>query len=247
MSEIKTPDGSVVRDVRLGRIKQFDERSRLFKATAGIETMPFRSYTWRVGYPLVTLDQKSEGSCVGFAWAHELAARPVALNGIDAFVARELYYGAQKLDEWPGGAYPGASEFYEGTSVLAGAKACKALGVITEYRWAFGLDDVRRSIGYKGPVVLGLNWYEGMFEPKDDGQISPTGERLGGHAILANAVDEKRKRVLLHNSWGPTWGRPTAASCWLSFDDLGRLLHEQGEACIPAGRRSASIPKPTAH
>ena len=236
MSEIKTPDGSVVRDVRLGRFPQFDIRSRMFKATIGVDSLPFRSYTWRVGYPLLALDQGAEGACIGFAWAHELAARPVAVAGMNAGVARQIYYDAQKLDEWPGGAYPGASEFYEGTSVLAGAKACKAIGLIAEYRWAFGLNDLRKALGYKGPAVLGINWYDGMMNPDPDGRIQPTGPYLGGHAILAYAVSEKHKRVYLHNSWGPEWGRPTAASCWLSFDDMDRLLHEEGEACVPVRR-----------
>lgn len=226
-------DGSIVADRRLGRLKQFDQRSRMFRAVAGIENKPFRSYTWRVGRlytaPIV-LDQGSEGACVGFAWAHELAARPVCARDVNYNLGRSIYRDAQALDEWD-------DEDAEGTSVLAGAKAVKAMGRITGYSWAFGLDDLRRAIGYKGPAVLGLNWYDGMFEPANDGRIRPVGPLLGGHAILANGVDEKRQRVWLWNSWGPAWGRPYYGSCYLTFDDLGLLLYEQGEACIPSGRK----------
>lgn len=206
----------------------------------GIEDKPFRSYTWNLpiksyspphpNLERLALDQGTEGACVGFAWAHEIAARPWSDPNITDDYAIAIYRWAQQNDEWPG-------ENYSGTSVLAGAKAVTEwLSRIKEYRWAFGLDDVRRTIGYKGPVVLGINWYEGMFRPDSTGRIQPTGSLMGGHAILAYRVDERNKRIYLWNSWGQDWweGGPW---CFLTFEDLGRLLSEQGEACIPVVRR----------
>lgn len=215
------------RDPRLDRVPEFDPASRRFRAVEGIEQLPFRGYTWRVP---VSLDQGREGACVGFGWAHELAARPWPIPGITNSEAFGIYYWARQHDEWPG-------ENYDGTSVLAGAKAVTEwLPYVKEYRWAFGLDDVRRTIGYRGPVVLGLNWYEGMFEPQPDGRIQPTGGLMGGHCILAYSVSEHLRIVRLWNSWGPDWWQG-GAWCYLTFDDLDRLLHEQGEACIPVTRR----------
>lgn len=210
----------------LDRLVEFDERSRAYPIRALVPA-GFRSYTWRAN---AYLNQGREGACVGFAWSHELAARPWPVKGITDETARVIYREARKVDQWPGEDYPG-------TSVIAGAKVAQSQGYITEYRWAFGLDDLRRAIGYKGPAVLGLNWYEGMSAPDADGYIRPTGSVAGGHAILAYSVSETGHFVRLHNSWGASWGQNGA--CRISFDDLDRLLHEQGEACVPVVRRYA--------
>jgi hypothetical protein len=137
--------------------------------------------------------------------------------------AREIYTLAQTLDEYPG-------EAYSGTSVLAGAQAAQQLGRISAYHWALDLDDVLRTLSFVAPVVLGVWWFEGMENPDGSGYIHVTGDRLGGHCICLRAVDPGRKRVTLRNSWGKAWGMKGDA--YLSFDDLDRLLADQGEACI---------------
>jgi hypothetical protein len=234
----KLRDGSEVLDPRLDRLVQFDERSRQFPVRELVKELPFRSFSWR---PTMYLDQGTEGACVGYSMAHELVARPYMVQGVNKELAQHIYWEAQKIDPWPGGAYPGASPFYEGTSVLAGVKVLQRLGKVLEYRWAFSLEDVRRTIGYKGPVVFGLNWYTGMFDPDEHGQIRPTGRLAGGHAILGYRVDEKNERVWLHNSWGEDWGFVDrtfgGGKAWLTFSDLIRLLHEDGETCVPVIRR----------
>lgn len=214
--------------VKFGRLVQFDERSRGYPIRSILRGEPRkpRSYTWRC---TEYLDQKAEGACVGFSIAHELIARPAEVTGITAVQARAIYKRAQKLDQWPG-------ENYEGTSVLAGMKAMQELhpGKVGEYRWAFGLSDVLRTVSYYGPVVLGIPWYEGMTSPTADGVIRATGQVLGGHAILCNGVSVKTNMVRLHNSWGVDWGK--GGDCFLSFKDLEKLLYEDGEACVPEKR-----------
>lgn len=210
----------------LGRRVEFDERSRQFPIRTLIRGAPQpRSYTWKCP---VTLDQGFEGACVGHAFAHEAAARPVKVRDISEAIATEVYSRARQLDQWEG-------ENYDGTSILAGAKACVERGWYREYRWAFNFEDVLLTLGYRGPVVLGLNWYEGMAEVDERGFLQVAGRVLGGHAILANGVNLSLKAVRLHNSWGPGWGHNGEA--FISFDDLRRLLSEDGEACIPIGRK----------
>lgn len=214
--------------VALGRLPEFDERSRAYPIRTLLSTLEPRSYTWAVpglGHPL---DQGTEGACVGFAWSHEAAARPVVETGITNEYARQVYHDAQRVDEWPG-------EDYEGTSVLAGAKVMLERGTITEYRWCFGIGDVLATVSRHGPVVLGINWYEGMFDPGVDGYLNVTGGIAGGHAILCSGVNVRRQDVTLYNSWGPAWG--DGGRALLSWDDLGRLLAEDGEACAPMRRR----------
>lgn len=217
----------------------FDERSRQYPVRTLVADKPPRSYTWSCyGW----LDQGSEGACVGFGWSHELIARPAVIT-VDNQFARKLYRRAQQLDDFPG-------ENYQGTSVLAGAKAILESGYMKEYRWAFGLNDLIMAIGYLGGAVLGLNWYEGMFDHDSKHFIHATGSLAGGHCILANGlklvkldsskmlsldnIDLNKSYVRLHNSWGNKWG--LNGECFMSLTDLDRLLHEDGEACIPVTR-----------
>lgn len=93
------------------------------------------------------------------------------------------------------------------------------------------------SVGYHGPVVLGVNWYEAMFEPDEEHTLHVEGDIAGGHALLCNAVSLKRQAVWLSNSWGLDWGFNGGA--WLGFEDLQRLLEEEGEACVPVRVRHA--------
>jgi len=229
---VKLRDGSTVRDPRLARLKQFDERSRRYPVKATVSATRPRSYTWPCAQHL---DQGREGACVGFSITHELVARPVEVKGLDGKFAKELiYWEAQRTDDWEGGSYPGAKPVYEGTSVLAGMKIAKKLGYITEYRWAFGLDDLVMAVGHRGPAVLGLVWYDGMFEPYSCGHLHVEGDVAGGHAILCKGVNVEDRYFVLHNSWGPSWGRGGDAR--ITWAEMDRLLHEEGEACIPTQR-----------
>lgn len=231
------------------RLEQFDERSRAYPILALIasDAQP-RSYTWRCD---TYNDQGREGACVGFSLSHELAARPkVVPTGPD--VATAIYRRAQQLDPWPG-------EDYEGTSVLAGVKAVQEMknqwgnAYIREYRWAFGVDDLILAVGYKGPAVLGVNWYSDMFDTDADGFLRVSGSHVGGHAILCNGfkvvktnsalpiswdnLDRDKSYFKLHNSWGPDWG--VAGVGKVTVNDMNRLLSERGEACIPLVRSFA--------
>lgn len=227
-------DGTQVEDPRLDRLVEFDEQSREYPIQEALAATTPRSYTWRTNS---WLDQGREGACVGFAVAHELAARPAEVQGLtNDFARTRIYWEAQKIDPWAGGAYPGASPQYEGTSVLAGVKIAHGLGYFKEYRWCFGIDDVVMALGYNGPVLLGIPWYSGMYSPGADGFIQPTGSVVGGHAILAKAVNVKDRTITLHNSWGRDWGRDGAAR--ITWDHLSTLLQQRGEGVTMIKRRS---------
>lgn len=229
--KIVLKDGTTTEDPRLDRLVEFDERSREYPIRTLVAGKAPRSYTWSLP---VYLDQGQEGACVGFSWSHELAARPAPVAGITNETARQTYFQAQNLDSWPGGAYPGASPFYEGTSVLAGAKAVMAQGKIKEYRWAFTTENALLAIGHQGPGILGCWWYEGMSNPDEKGFIRPTGRRLGGHAIVVRGVSVKNKTVRLSNSWGTNWG--VGGDCFMTWDDFDKILKDDGEFCIPVTR-----------
>jgi hypothetical protein len=153
MFELK--NNTITKDKRLDRVIQFDERSRNFPIRQLVADKAPRSYTWRCQE---WLDQGTDGACVGFGIGHEIISRPAeVLARIGRRYAKEkIYWEAQKIDEWKGGSYPGASPFYEGTSVLAGLKVAQKAGWADGYRWSFSLDDLILGVGYNGPAVLGL-------------------------------------------------------------------------------------------
>ena len=213
----------------LDRRVSYDEKSRAFPAVAlpRLQAKVPRSYTWGL---YAQLDQGSEGACVGFGWAHELAARPAIVTNITNDVGRLIYHDAQRVDEWPG-------EAYEGTSVLAGAKTVQARGFMQSYHWCFSLDELVLAVGYQGPVVMGTWWNEGMFDTDDDGRFTDaqvTSDHAGGHCWLVRGVSLKRSEFLCRNSWGPDWG--LYGDFRLTFSQMDHLLHDQGEACVPEGR-----------
>jgi len=211
------------RDRTFDREVRYDEKSKQYPLRATFQKLASdepRSYTWSCP---VTLDQGPDGACVGYSITQEIAARP-KMHLVDPPLAERIYREAKTIDEWAG-------EDYEGTSVLAGMKVAQRLGYFTAYRWAFSLNDALVGVSRKGPGILGCWWYEGMFEPDAHGLIHPTGEAVGGHAILVNGVSVTRRTVRLHNSWGPSWG--TNGECEMPWDEFEFLLHDDGEFCIP--------------
>lgn len=267
MANIQLKGGAQTSDPRLGRIPQFDQRSRLYPIrtfkVAGKQIADHnpQSKSWDLNE---YLDQGSEGRCVEYSICHELLAQPeeVELNLVEQILAGKLiYWPAQHEDEWEGGSYPDADPFYEGTSVLAGIRVTARLGFYTEYHWAFSLEDAVVALGHVGPLVLGMNWYDGMSTPDEDGFLPVTGEIVGGHAILSPAITIKytslslweriknlffpgsvpfkkvnleKSYLTLHNSWGPLWGENGRAK--LKLADFDRLRKEGGEVCLITGR-----------
>jgi len=228
-------NGTIVTDHRLDRIPSFDRESRKFCITSRLETSaPIQTKMWELEH---YLDQGQEGACVGFGISHELLATPKDapypyVN--NEYAKEQIYWEAQKIDPWPGGAYPGASPFYEGTSVLAGVKIAKSIGWFDSYYWAFSLNDLMKGVSQEGPAVLGVNWYEGMMDTDAAGYIRPTGSCIGGHCICAIGINKEDEYFTLHNSWGDCWGDD--GRCRISFADMRRLLNENGEACFFVGR-----------
>lgn len=234
-------DGTTPVDPRLGRIPKTDLRNNQHLIRTLIEQkndgkLPtLRSYTWPCDQ---VLDQGQEGACVGFGFAHELIAVPRPVEGVTNQYAREeLYWNIQRNDEWPGGSYPGADPQYEGTSVLDGAKWMKSDGWYDEYRWAENERDLALALGHHGPAVIGVDWYEGMFEPDEWGFLNLTGSVQGGHCILVKGVKirgETDGYYTVHNSWGESWGVDGTAR--ISRQNMDYLLKSNGEACVPVVR-----------
>ena len=172
-------------------------------------------------------DQGYLPHCVAFSWVHWLEDGPIThfyknrdfdpsyLNESrhekhqPLFNPASIYNEAQKIDEWVG-------EDYDGTSVRAGAKILRQLGVVSEFRWASTLDEVVQTVLHLGPMVVGTWWYSDMFYPDKNGLIKATGHKAGGHAYVITGVNVKKQRFRIKNSWG---------RC---FDDQTEILTESG-------------------
>lgn len=216
-----------------------DERSKNYPVSEIIEDKgTIKEMLWKEG---AVLDQGREGACVGFGWMGEVLCEPVApkiqpMAKVANELAKSYYKRAQKIDEWPG-------EDYEGTSVLAGAKIMQEEGYIGEYRWCFGIEDLRDAVINLGPVVIGVPWYQGMYETDRDGIVKVDGDKVGGHCILVTGYipnkiinDEEHEVFRWRNSWGNDYG--IDGSGFIRYTDLNELLKNGGEACIPVDRKA---------
>lgn len=175
----------------------------------------------------VWLDQGREGACTGFGTAHALATPPLPWSTVDTEMARALYLEAQRQDEWEG-------EDYSGSSINGVMKAARLAGYISEWYWCQSLLEVRHALSNHGPVVIGVNWYEGMFDTDEQGSIHVTGQIMGGHALMLagyKTLKDGTRVYRLENSWGQDWGHN--GGCWITESDLQRLLEEHGEFACP--------------
>lgn len=206
--------------------------------TATAATTP-RSYTWGLN---TTLDQLKTPRCVGYSAAHEIGARP-RVYPISASLGDEIYELAQSIDREEG------RHWDEGASILAGAKALRKLGFLSEFRWAKSAAEFAVGVSRIGPGLLGVDWTEDMMSPDSDGYIWPTGDNLGGHAVADRGYRKPGRlsvsgRHIIQNSWGPRWGgrgpigRKAPPGCAFLTDEALQTLLDRpyADACIPVIR-----------
>lgn len=214
-----------MREYGLGRLPSKDERDNNYLIRSAF---PLKASTRKYRYYNAGGWFGNQGQmpfCVGYSWVHFLEGAPITHNNIPPPVVDPtyLYNEAQKVDEWEGISY-------EGTSVRAGAKVLQTLGFISNYNWAFDNETLLYTILEISPVVIGVNWYDSMFDSDSNGVIKVGGSIAGGHAILVDGVNTMTKKYRLKNSWGKSFGRN--GFCYISFDDMSRLISEDGEIAI---------------
>lgn len=207
-------------------IPNWDQKNNLFLVSAFdcFTTGGHRANILRKKF--VWLDQGREGACTGFGTTHVLASTPNSRPGVTYDTAIGIYQEAKRQDEWPG-------EDYDGSSVNGAMKAARLKGYITEWHWCKTLAEIQHALSYHGSVVIGVNWYEDMFEPDVNKTVHIGGALAGGHALMLAGYQSYNgaRRYRLENSWGKTWG--DNGGCWISESDLMRLLDENGEFSVP--------------
>lgn len=173
---------------------------------------------WKTWRDWAFLDQGATPHCVGFGWAGWSDCLPVMGDYTD-IDAHRIYYECKLIDGEPG--------VENGSYVRSGAKAMKNRGRLTTYYFASSVEEAADYVRRVGPVVLGIDWYAGMYEPTAFGVIKPTGSLEGGHCILWRGV--QGCYALLRNSWGKDWG--VKGDCRITLRNLKYLFANWGEAC----------------
>lgn len=182
------------------------------------------------------LDQGREGACVGHGVTNVLRHHPrVRLRVLDAQqLAFGMYYGSRRIDEWPG-------EDYDGTSVNAGMKLARELGLLVSWRWCVGAGEVRDALLLgQGPVAIGIPWSESMYVTGPHGLVTVTGAQVGGHCLMVDGYSRRATHdgvsgpfFRWQNSWGPSYG--VGGYGFVPFDTMVQLLAEIGEAAVVVG------------
>lgn len=290
---VELRDGTTANDPRLDCLQQWDERNERFLAverlTGEVDVTPRRGKTWAAGVPLdqdpdvvrartrlaravtdpagnpldLALDTYGGGGCVGFALATEAAADPVPVHRTDSLaltlLAMRAYRLAQRYDPWPETG-PGGEE---GSSIQAGARAGRELGLFDGYLWARSVDELplilTRPVGRdartvrpdadlvpRGPVIAGVDWYRSMFTPDPDtGMVVASGPLDGRHAIVIRGVMLHPRNAglgvppgeevyRLRNTWDQ-WGK--GGDCLMTASTLRSILGPRPELMVAATRR----------
>jgi hypothetical protein len=197
-----------------------DPRSRNFPArTEG----PVTSVRWhRHG---VSLDQGQLGSCTGNAIAGLCNHSPNHLDHpqLTETDAVDIYCLGTELDGYDG-TYPPTDTGCDGLSV---SKAARQLGYLISWTTAFGVDHALAAL-MSGPLTIGVNWYEDMFNPDATGLVHPTGSLAGGHQFVMDGWDAVHGLFRFNNSWSNAWGKN--GRFFMTYADVDTLLGQDGDA-----------------
>ena len=171
------------------------------------------------------LDQNGYGTCVAFAEGHRIADQPTYHPdlGINDEWAFKLYRDAT-----------GDDSMQEGTWANVVAEELLRRGTISRFEWITSPEDLKFAVLEKGPVAIGIPWYESMFNPYPAHNnfyldCDPASGLAGGHEVLLNAVHtapaEGPPYYRVKNSWGKWWGKGGTAR--MTIEDVNRLVFEE--------------------
>lgn len=206
---------------------KFDERDYLMRVYLPLLKLPLKiDYTNKM---LPVRDQGEEGTCVGFAVTCGMKEYQEFLDyrKLVELSPRFLYNECKKIDGLPNA---------EGTTIRSAMKVLEKLGVCREKFWTYtpfqkdkskrgarsdakrfciktyarvlNLNELRLSLSSHGPLVLGIEVFEGIIKTKTGLVPLPRKNEisLGGHAITAIGYDDKKKIIKFKNSWSTKWG-----------------------------------------
>lgn len=228
---LKHIEEHVIPDKRLGRHIEHDPRSREHAFGVVLAQTALVKVHHRVFGGV--LNQGKIGSCTGNATAG--AINTAGLHVVGHVTLKEpdalgIYELASVLDGFPG-SYPPDDT---GSSGLAAGKAAKQMGLIASYQHAFDMAAALSALQL-GPVITGIDWYEGFDNPNPTtGRVKIEGQRRGGHEIVAIGFEPHATHddslVFLQNSWTAEWG--LHGRFCMTVKTWQTLLDAQGDVTI---------------
>jgi C1A family cysteine protease len=177
-------------------------------------------------------DQEDLGSCTAFAvgkGAREILQR-TRKEPITELSALYLYYETRKLRN--------AVQLDSGATITDAMTAIRKMGIASDAAWPYqvefftqpppeqayraadewklttglqlvGLEDVKKALLRRQPVVFGMRLYNTFQDIGPDGvlPLPQAGDVLvGGHAVTAVGYDNRRQVLIVRNSFGDAWG-----------------------------------------
>jgi hypothetical protein len=165
------------------------------------------------------LDQGDTGHCVGFGWTQWGNTAPVE-DAFDNAYAHSLYYSIKVIE--------GEPNQEDGAYVRDGATAMRNRGKLGAYAFAHSVSEITAYVRAHGPVVVGTDWYNDMFDPDVQGYVKQGGGIAGGHCYTIRGHLPAESAYLCQNSWGDSWG--LGGSFKIKVSDFASLLAADGEA-----------------
>lgn len=208
---------------KLGRHVGHDSRSLQYLVPETTDT--FEPVKWELRLPV--LDQGQLGACTGFATATCLNHAPYHatinkdMTDADGIT---LYSAATRLDSYPGNYPPNDT----GSDGLSAAKAAKKLGLISGYLHITTPAALASAL-VLGPVIVGTDWYESMFNANSDGyvEVDKSSGLAGGHEYTLDEITD-HGLFGFTNSWGNSWGM--GGRFYMAQADFLTLLADKGDA-----------------
>lgn len=102
---------------------------------------------------------------------------------------------------------------------------------VSSYHRCFSPIGIKEAITMQMPVSLGVRAYTGMYYPDSVGNITDTGNHIGGHAMLVVGYDDSHRNpdgsfgaFEVKNSWGTRWG--ASGYGWISYNQVRKQFIE---------------------
>jgi len=218
----------------LGRILSFDDRNTNFDLRRVVKMPPLVAQrNWALSPSEKTgLNIHESGIAPAGAWVNWLDTQH-SINGQKQVPVSPDYIFEQAQH------FDGIELPHAGTTILACAKVLKKLGMLDEYYWGTDYQTIHTYLVNYGPLVIGTDWYEGMFYPDAEGFVIPEGPYIDGAAYLCLGYSAVDYCYTFLQNWGRKWGQKGMFK--MREGDFAVLMNQGGEAC--AGVHNGYIAK----